>query len=152
MTNEYRFHATTRWTTGARGIAEAEPSTPPIPFAAPPQFQGEPGVWTPEHFFLAAIASCFATTFQAIARLSHFEPVGLELSAEGVLGKAEGGLQFTQITLRPALTIEREEDRERALRLLEKAERSCLISRSIKSQVTMEPEVRIEAVALADAV
>jgi organic hydroperoxide reductase OsmC/OhrA len=50
--------------------------------------------------------------------------------------------------LSPALTIEREEDRERAVRLLEKAERSCLVSRSIKCPVVMETEVRIRAAAM----
>jgi peroxiredoxin-like protein len=149
MAKEYRFQAAARWTTGGRGIVEAESPAPAIPFAAPPQFQGESGIWTPEHFFLAAIASCFIITFRTIAELSRFEPVALELSAEGVLGKAEGGFQFTQVILRPVITIEREEDRERAVRLLEKAERSCLVSRSSKSQVVMEPEVHVTTAALA---
>jgi peroxiredoxin-like protein len=149
MGNEYSFQATARWTNRMRGVAEADPPAPSIPFAAPPQFQGESGVWTPEHFFLAAISSCLITTFLAIARLSRFEPVALELSTEGVIGKADGGFQFTRIALSPVLTIERQEDRERALRLLEKAERSCLVSRSIKCPVVMESEVRIRTAAMA---
>jgi organic hydroperoxide reductase OsmC/OhrA len=120
-----------------------------LPFTAPPQFQGEPGFWTPEHFFLAAIASCFITTFRAIAGLSRLEAAALELSVEGVVGKAEGGLQFTELLLHPVLTIEREEDSERALRLLEKAERSCLISRSIKCPVLVQPEARVGSAAMA---
>ena len=147
MNPEYRFRTTARWTTGHRGIAEAERVAPAIPFSAPPQFQGESGYWTPEHFFLAAISSCFITTFRVIAELSHFQSLGLELAIEGVVGKSEGGFAFTQVVLQPVITIEREEDRERAVGLLEKTERSCLVSRSIKTEVLLKPEVRVAAAA-----
>lgn len=120
-----------------------------INFSAPPQFQGERGFWTPEHFLAAAVASCFVTTFRAISEISRFEPAGLEVSAEGILEKGEGGLQFTRVTLTPLLTVAREEDQERGMRLLEKAERSCLVSRSLKGQVTMEPHVQVAMPAMA---
>jgi organic hydroperoxide reductase OsmC/OhrA len=149
MSTEYRFQAAARWTTAGRGVAEAEAPAPAIPFSAPPQFQGEAGVWTPEHFFLSAINSCFLTTFRAIASLSRFTAVELGVSALGTVAKGEDGLMFTEVVLRPVLLIEREEDRERAARLLEKAERSCLVSRSVKSKLVMEPEIRVAASAAA---
>ena len=83
---------------------ESEPQVPAIGFTAPPQFQGEAGFWTPEHYLLAAVAACFVTTFRAIAEISKFEPAGLEISVEGVIEKAEGGFQFTRMSLRPVLT------------------------------------------------
>jgi hypothetical protein len=57
-----------------------------------------------------------------MAELSKMEFLGLELSAERKLRKSEGKLRFTEIVLRPVLTINRNEDRERASRLLENAE------------------------------
>jgi peroxiredoxin-like protein len=128
---------------------ETEPQVPSIRFAAPPQFQGETGFWTPEHFLMAAVASCFVTTFHAIAEISKFETTALEVSVEGVIEKGDGGLHFTRISLRPVLTIARESDQERGVRLLEKAERSCLIARSLKAQVTMQPQVRVATPAMA---
>jgi peroxiredoxin-like protein len=143
MNSEYRFHAKAEWIVDRRGRVEGDPLAPRLDFAAPPEFQGVPGVWSPEHFFLAAIAGCFVTTFRAIAEFSKFNFDGLAVSAEGVLEKAEGGYKFTRIFLQPALTIEHEEDRERAQRLLEKAERSCLISRSIQSEVVLQPSIEV---------
>ena len=148
MTTEYRFQTTARWTQGRRGIAEGEPHAPPLPFSAPPQFAGEAGVWTPEHFLLAAVSSCFITTFRAIAELSRLQTAALEVSVEGTVSKAEGGFRFTEILLKPRLTVEREEDRERGLRLLEKAEHSCLVSRSLLSEIRMEPSVQVTTAAL----
>lgn len=145
MPTDYSFQVDAQWTGGRRGIVENELQVPSLRFSAPPEFQGETGFWTPEHFLLAAVASCFVTTFHAIAEISRFEPAGLELTVEGTIEKAEGGLQFTQLILKPVLTVTREADQERGGRLLEKTERSCLISRSLKSQMEMQPRVEVGA-------
>ena len=149
MTPSYSFKVDAQWSGGRRGFVEGEPDVPRIHFAAPPQFQGENGFWTPEHFLLAAATSCFVTTFRAIAEISKFEFIGLEVSAEGIVEKGEGGFQFTRITLQPVLTVARESDQERGARLLEKAERSCLVSRSLKGQIVMQPQVHVAAPAMA---
>ena len=104
-------------------------------------------MWTPEHFLLAAVSACFITTFRAVAQLSKFTAEALEVSVEGTMERAEDGLRFTHIVLRPVLTIAAESDRERAGRLLEKAERSCLISRSLRSEVRMEPVIEVAVAA-----
>jgi organic hydroperoxide reductase OsmC/OhrA len=46
--------------------------------------------------------------------------------------------------LRPVVTVLKEEDRDRAIRLLEKAEKSCLIARSLQFKVVLFPTVKIE--------
>jgi peroxiredoxin-like protein len=143
MSATYSYRGQARWTTGRNGVAEAVPQSPPVHFSAPPEFQGDAGRWTPEHFLLASVAACFITTFRAIAELSKFDAEGLEVAVEGWVEKAENGLRFTRILLRPTLAIASEADRERAVRLLEKAERSCLVSRSLRSEVRMEPAVEI---------
>lgn len=149
MTPSYSFKVDAQWSGGRRGFVESETQIPKIHFAAPLQFQGESGLWTPEHFLVAAAASCFITTFRAVTEISKFEPLGLEVSAEGTIEKGEGGFQFTRITLRPVLTVARETDQERGVRLLEKEEHSCLVSRSLKGQIVMEPQVQVAAPAMA---
>ena len=149
MTPNYSFAVKAQWTNERRGFVEGDAEAPRIAFSAPPQFQGTSGFWTPEHFLAAAVASCFVTTFRAISEISRFESAGLEVSAEAILEKSDGGLQFTRITLTPLLTVARNEDHDRGMRLLEKAERSCLVARSLKGQVTMEPRVQVAAPAMA---
>jgi peroxiredoxin-like protein len=130
--------------TGVRtGKVSGTPAVPAVTFSAPPEFKGKEGVWSPEHFFTAAIATCFITTFEAIAEFSKFTFDSLSTSAEGVLEKGEGGYRFKTVIVRPVLTIANEADRERGLRLLEKAERACLISKSVSSEIVLQPEVMI---------
>jgi peroxiredoxin-like protein len=139
----YQFHTTAYWTAARNGIAESESSTRIIDFSAPPEFQGQPGQWTPEHLLLAAVSACFITTFRAIAEISKFEAAGLAVAVTGRVTRAEDGFRFTEILLQPELTIHGDADRSQAVRLLEKAERSCLVSKSLRSEVRMEPAIRV---------
>ena len=145
MDNSLIFVSSARWTNGRNGVATGHDVQPPINFSAPPEFQGEAGVWTPEHFFTTAIATCFVNTFQAIAMFSKFSAIALNVSVEGKVEKGDGGYRFTRITLHPVLTVPSEADRERGMRLLEKAEKACLVSRSLNSEMILEPKI-LEAV------
>ncbi len=116
--------------------------------ATPPEFKGHAGIWSPEHLYVASVNACFMSTFLAIAELSKLEFVSFTCQAEGKLEKEEGrGYRMTEITLKPTLTVGYDHDRERATRILEKAEKNCLISNSINTAVRLEPEiVYLEAV------
>src|SRR5689334_14392557 len=138
MEKRFTYRTTAHWTLHKRGIVDAGDAIPrTINFAAPPEFGGEPGLWTPEHLFLASISTCFVATFRAVAEASKMNVHGLEVSADGTIEKQEGGFRFTRIVLSPTVMIEREEDRERAGRLVEKAEKACLIGRSISATITV---------------
>lgn len=143
MENQYTYNVRASSTTARSGLVGADEIQPPIAFSAPPEFQGEAGSWTPEHFFVAAVAACFVSTFSGIATVSKFDFLSLELAAQGVIQKEEGGWRFKRVNLRPRLTIVLEKDRERATRLLEKAEKVCLVSRSLSCPVTLEPEIAV---------
>src|SRR5579872_6975736 len=114
MADQYVYRVTASSTAVRSGIASAENIQPSIGFSAPSEFQGQAGSWTPEHFFVTSVASCFISTFSGMADLSKLEFLLLEVDAEGILAKDEGGWRFTQIKLRPRLSIAQEKDRERA--------------------------------------
>jgi peroxiredoxin-like protein len=138
---EYRINAFGAG--GRNGVVHAEGVLSSISFSAPPEFLGEPGRWTPEHFLVAAVASCFLSTFSGIAEKSRLEFASFNLDAEGVLGNADNIWRFTEIKLRPVVTVLKEEDRNRAIRLLEKSAESCLVARSLQFKVTLFPAVKV---------
>jgi organic hydroperoxide reductase OsmC/OhrA len=144
MEKQYIYRATATSTALRSGTVAAEEIQPAIAFSAPPEFQGEPGRWTPEHFLTAAVAGCVVSTFSGMAHYSKFEFLALEVETEGVLGKDEEGWRFTQVIVRPKLKIAQSKDLERAKRLLEKAERTCLVARSLACPTTLEPEITVE--------
>lgn len=115
--------------------------------ATPPQFpKGMAGIWSPEHLFTAAVSSCLMTTFLAIAENSNLEFTSFRCGSKGKLEKVEGKFLMTEVLLSPVVTIKEEKDKEKAMRVLQKAEANCLISNSVKAKVTMEPLIEIETV------
>lgn len=125
------------------GVVASDAVPRPISFSAPPELSGEPGVWTPEHFFIAAVVTCYVSTFSGMSEASKFPFVSLEVEADGVLEKQPEGWRFTEIKLHPSLKIAHENDRERATRLLQKAEQGCLVARSISARTTLEPTISV---------
>jgi peroxiredoxin-like protein len=120
-----------------------------IEVATPPQFpKGIPGIWSPEHLFTAAVSSCFMTTFLSIAENSKLEFKTFTCNSSGKLDLTEGKLQMTEVLIEPVLTVLKEEDREKAMRVLSKTEAACLITNSIKSKVTMKPVVETTSEAM----
>jgi peroxiredoxin-like protein len=150
MAERHEYEIIGRWSGGRDGTLESHTLNHVLEFSAPPEFHGHAGIWTPEHMLVGAVASCFINTFAAISEFSKFAFVSLRLEAKGVLEKGEGGYRFTEIFLYPELTITRPEDRERAQRLLEKAERACLITRSLSSKVTTTPTITVSEPVAAD--
>ena len=125
MDTTHKYRALAWWTSGQTGLAKSDSAPNAIHFSAPPQFGGLEGRWTPEDLLLAALATCFTTTFRAIAGYWKFEYTDLQVEVEGVVSKAESGYSFSEIVIRPTLTIRHEEHRDRALRLLQKTKTQC---------------------------
>src|SRR5437016_13574914 len=79
MLKSYSYKAAAHWTNHKRGIVEGEAIPRTINFAAPPEFGGEPGLWTPEHLLLAAVSTCHVATLRAVAEASKLEFEGVEV-------------------------------------------------------------------------
>jgi peroxiredoxin-like protein len=136
------FNVNLKWVADRIGEVSSPELLDAIDVATPPQFpKGVDGVWSPEHFFTAAVNSCFMTTFLAVAENSKLEFTTFSCESEGILDKIDGKYIMTEIILKPHLKIINEADAEKAERILHKSESACLISNSIKSQVTLLPTI-----------
>ena len=140
----HQYNVNLKWKADRLGEVSSPELQSTIEVATPPQFpKGIEGVWSPEHFFTAAVNSCFMTTFLAIAENSRLEFKTFNCNAIGHLDQVEGKYMMTEIDLYPSLVITKEEDKEKALRVLEKSEKACLISNSILSKVNLHPEINL---------
>lgn len=141
---EHYYKVDLEWRSDRKGEISAPELNQKIEVATPPEFpKGMPGIWSPEHLFTAAVNSCFMTTFLAIAENSRLEFESLSCPASGKLCKVDGKFVMSEVTLEPVLTIYEEEDREKALKILHKAEKACLITNSLKAEVLLKPEINL---------
>ena len=132
------------WKKDRKGILSSPYLHSKIDVATPPEFpQGIAGVWSPEHLLVAAVNSCLMGTFLAIAENSKFEFINFESNASGKLERVDGKFVITEITLSPVVSIADAEEKERAERILQKAEAACIISNSIKSRIIFKTQVKV---------
>ena len=68
----------------------------------------------------------------------------MSASAKGKLEKVEGeGLRFTSVDVELRIEVASEADIPRAERIVQKAEASCLVSKSLKTPVRVNADVRV---------
>ena len=143
MEELHQFRVVAWWASGRTGIAKSVSAPNVIHFTSPPAAGGLDGRWTPEDLLLCAVASSFTTTFRILAEISKFAYSDLQVEVEGDIQKADSGDQFSEVIIRPRLTISKGEDQTRAMKLLEKAEELCLISRALSVEQRFEAQVQV---------
>ena len=137
------YDVNVKWEELKKGVLSSSALNSAIEVVTPPEFPGGiAGVWSPEHLLVAAVNSCLMTTFLAIAENSGLEFVNFESNATGKLERVEGKYLISEIEMRPVLTLPDEQHKDKALRILHKSEAACLISNSVRSKITMIPEIK----------
>jgi peroxiredoxin-like protein len=127
---------------GPQGYATlSSAGVPDLPTAPPLDFDGPGDAWSPEQLLLAAVEACFLLTFRSLAAASRIEFLSMSVEAEGIVDRVNGVTRFTEIVLRPRLTLPAGADLVRLRRTLDKAERACLVSASLGTPIRLEPEI-----------
>lgn len=130
------------WDNERKGTLSSEVLNQTIQVATPPEFpKGMAGIWSPEHLLVASVSSCLMTTFLAIAENFKLNFNDFVCRAIGKLEVVEGKYMVSEIRLLPKLVIPENESWEKAEKVLQKAEKACLISNSIKSKIEMQTEI-----------
>ena len=112
-----------------------------IESSSPKEFDGPGNQWSPEGLLTAAVADCFALGFRVIAKASKYAWNSLEVRTEGTLDRVDGKMLFTRFNTHAKLHVPAGADTERAKKLLEKAESSCLVANSLNSERHLTAEV-----------
>ncbi len=140
LPHHYRVAATA----GPEGDVDlASTGLDPIRSAAPAEYGGPGDRWSPETLLVAAVADCFVLSFRASARGSKLSWLSLNCDVEGTLARVEGTTKFTEFNISVTLGVPEGTDVERARRILEKAEASCLITNSLSGATHLSAEVSV---------
>jgi peroxiredoxin-like protein len=145
MSIQHNYEVDLNWIENRMGVVFSPELNDEVNVATPPQFPGGiDKIWSPEHLFTAAVNSCLMTTFLAIADNSKLQFSSFSSKASGKLEMVDGKYMMSEVTLMPRLVIDSEADKEKAERILTKAEAACLISNSIRSKIIFEPQVIVK--------
>jgi len=123
---------------------------PPLRGSADPLFRGDGALHNPEDLLVAALSGCHLLSYLALAARAGVHVVAYEDRAHGTMVLEGGGGRFTEVVLRPRVTIAAGGDEALARRLHDQAHAGCFIAASMNFPVRHVPEVQV-AEAAADA-
>lgn len=143
MSEKHLYQVDLKWKEGRIGEVSSPDLDMVIECATPPEFpQGVANIWSPEHFFAAAINSCFMTTFLAVSENSKLEFESFECKTVITLELIDRRFLISEAEIQPMLELTHpEKDGDKALRVLEKSSALCLVTHSMKTEIKLNPRL-----------
>lgn len=107
-----------------------------------PVFHGNKDRWNPEELLLAALTQCHLLSYLHVAASAGVTVVAYTDDSVGtMIQTTDGGGRFTEVTLRPTVTVADAGQIELARSLHERASEKCFIAASMNFPVRHEPRI-----------
>jgi organic hydroperoxide reductase OsmC/OhrA len=158
MARTHRYTVDVTWTgdlgTGTSGYREfsrdhevSGPGKPVLPGSSDPAFRGDPSRYNPEELLVAALSQCHLLWFLHLAAANGVVVTGYTDHPEGTMAEGpDGGGEFTDVLLRPEVTVAEPGMLAGAEQLHEQAHALCFIARSVNFPVRHQPSTTAAAV------
>ncbi|NIF89899.1 MULTISPECIES: OsmC family protein [Burkholderia] len=114
---------------------------PDVPGSSDPAFLGDAKRWNPEDLLVASLSACHKLWYLHLCAEAGIAVQAYVDEAVGTMVDSREGGSFTQVVLRPRVTIRAGDDAERAAALHHDAHRACYIANSMNFPVTCEPVI-----------
>ncbi len=152
MAHEHRYEIKLTWTGASQeptwnyqSYSRADqieaPGKPPLAASADPAFRGDPALYNPEDLLVAALSGCHMLTYLAYCALQGIAVVAYEDQASGTMVQEGSGGRFTEVTLRPRVTVAAGSGLDKARALHEKAHADCFVANSVNFPIRNEAEI-----------
>ena len=151
----HRYDLTMTWTgnrgTGTSGYRDygrdhvvGADGRPAIEGSADRVFHGDKTRWNPELELVAALAQCHMLSYLHVCATAGVVVTAYEDAPYGVMAEtADGGGRFTEVVLRPRVTVAEPRMVEVARKLHKEASEKCFIASSVNFPVLHEPTVTV---------
>lgn len=144
--------------TGNRGVGTASYSgydrdyqitaagKPAIAGSSEPAFRGDSDRYNPEELLVASLSGCHMLWYLHVCANAGVCVTGYTDRAEGRMTvRDDGAGQFTEVILRPEITVTPSSDLDLAHRLHSQAHDKCFVANSVNFPVNCAPEIKIVA-------
>jgi organic hydroperoxide reductase OsmC/OhrA len=154
--NTHEFACRLVWTGAAKGGATSYETysrecrvdfagKPSLRGTSAPAFRGDPALTNPEDLLVASLSMCHFLSYVALCARKGVNVIAYEDEATGKMERVERTFKFTDVLLRPRVTIGPGSDQELARSLHERAHHECFIASSVNFPVRNEPMITAAA-------
>ena len=156
MNRPHRYRVDVVWTgnrgTGTDGYRNYSrnhvirvPGKPELAGSSDPTFRGDATRYNPEDMLVAALSTCHMLSYLHMATVAGVVVTDYTDAAEGTMVTEGDGGRFTEVVLRPVVTITAASDPAKAEAAHEAAHHACFIANSVNFPVRCEPRVVVES-------
>jgi organic hydroperoxide reductase OsmC/OhrA len=146
MATQHDYKATVTWTGASNGPTTSyqaysreyefqSPNKPTMRGSADPHFRGDATLYNPEEMLLVALSTCHLLSYLADCARAGVHVVAYEDDASGTMTLQNGTMRFSDVLLRPRVTVAPGTDTAQAQALHESAHRGCFIANSVNFPV-----------------
>jgi len=154
--DEHRFECRLVWTGAAQGPTANYDTysrdyrvdfqgKPSIKGSAAPAYRGDPAIHNPEDLLVAALSGCHCLSYLALCARAGVQVIAYEDEVFGRMERVDGVVKFTEVLLKPKISIAPGSDAEKARSLHERAHAICFIASSVNFPVRHEATVSAAA-------
>src|SRR5699024_12521410 len=144
---KHSFHLKADWPGGRNSTGYIESKYLQTKVSIPPEMEG-PGIGTnPDEMLLGAAATRYVITLAAMIERASLPLNEISLTSEGIVDVTYGVSTHKTIIHRPHIDLNitaTHNNYKNLSELIEKADKSCMISRALKGNVTIELQPTIE--------
>lgn len=120
------------------------PGKPELAGSSDPTFRGDATRHNPEDMLVSALSTCHMLAYLHMATVAGVVVTDYRDAAEGTMVTEGDGGHFTEVVLRPTVTITAASDPAKAEAAHEAAHHACFIANSVNFPVRCEPRVVVE--------
>jgi organic hydroperoxide reductase OsmC/OhrA len=152
----HRYELSTRWT-GNLGVGTASYSAygrdyevsaagkPDLAGSSDPHFRGDPARYNPEELLVASLSACHMLWYLHLCSDAGVVVDSYEDLAWGSMAVGpDGGGAFSEVVLRPRVTVARPEMVDVAVSMHARAHKLCFVANSVNFPVRHEPAVSVQ--------
>ena len=150
MSKEHHFACRTVWTGAAAGSTRDYESysrtyevaivgKPTLTGSAAGEFKGDESKHNPEDLLVIALSACHMLSYLALAARAGIAVTAYVDETEGTMAMKDRRVRFTDVLLKPRVTVAPGTDKAKAEALHEKAHEICFIANSVNFPVRHEP-------------
>jgi organic hydroperoxide reductase OsmC/OhrA len=153
---EHKYRISVQWT-GNKGVGTSgyreysrdhiirAGSKPDILGSSDAAFLGDATRWNPEDLLVAAVSACHKLWYLHLCANAGIAVLAYVDDAEGTMLDSPEQGRFTQIVLRPHVTIRAGDDRNLAESLHHAAHERCYVANSVNFPIRCEPVIAMSA-------
>lgn len=119
---------------------------PELAGSSDPTFRGDAARHNPEDMLVTALSTCHMLSYLHMATVAGVVVTAYADAAEGTMTTEGDGGRFTEVVLRPLVTISAASDPAKAEAAHEAAHHACFIANSVNFPVRCEPRVVVASV------